>query len=71
MKNYTELLAQLHLMGEDTNPKNIFRQAAEAIEQLLRNQNELPADSPLPSEPSDHEAEGAMLYVMSRGKSAA
>jgi hypothetical protein len=24
MKNYTELLAQLHLMGEDTNHKNIF-----------------------------------------------
>lgn len=72
MKDYAELLAQLHaVIGDDPKHDAVFREASEAIEELVRLQRELPVESPFPEEPSDHEAEGAMLYVMSRGMSAA
>lgn len=69
MTNYSELLMQLQaLVGEDANDDNIYRQASNAIESLLAQQEGLQNELPLPEEPTDHEAEGAMLYVMSRGK---
>lgn len=72
MKNYSELLTRLHsVVGNVSKHDDLFRRAIEAIEELLRLQDELQTESPPHGEPSDHEAEGAMLYVMSRGKSAA
>jgi hypothetical protein len=69
MTNYSELLTQLQsLMGDDVNDDNIFRQASNAIEHLLAQQDGPQIELLLPEEPTDHEAEGAMLYVMSRGK---
>ncbi len=72
MKNYSELLTRLHsVIGDDPTHDDVFRQATEAIEELLHLQGALATERPPHGEPSDHEAEGAMLYVMSRGKSAA
>jgi hypothetical protein len=72
MKDYSELLTILHsAIGKDPKHDGVFRQASDAIEELLRLQGRPPIESPPHGEPSDHEAEGAMLYVMSRGKSAA
>ena len=69
MTNYSELLTQLQsLFGDDVNDNNLYRQASNAIECLLAQQEGLQTELPLPEEPTDHEAEGAMLYVMSRGK---
>lgn len=68
MANYSKLLRQLQsLIGEDASEDNIFRQASNAIEHLLAQQG-LQIQVLQPEEPTDHEAEGAMLYVMSRGK---
>ena len=72
MKNYSELLTRLHsAIGKDPKHDDVFCQALDAIEELLRLQGHPQIESPAHGEPSDHEAEGAMLYVMSRGKSAA
>ncbi len=70
MKDYSELLAELHSLADDETHTDVFRQAAQALERIMCDQPELKADWPFPGEPSDHEAEGAMLYVMSRGKPA-
>jgi len=55
------------MIGDDSSEANIYKQASDAIERLSalhggRSIATLPQD-----EPTDHEAEGAMRYVMSRG----
>jgi hypothetical protein len=68
MTNYSELLTQLQsLIGDDTNGDNIYRRASNAIEGLLAAKEILEIELSVPEEPTDHEAEGAMRYVMSRG----
>jgi hypothetical protein len=65
MTNYSELLTRLRsLIGDDANEDNIYRQASDAIGRLLSEHNKPPSSE----EPTDHEAEGAMRYVMARGK---
>jgi hypothetical protein len=69
MTNYTDLLTQLQsLIGDDANGGNIYRQASNAIECLLAQKEILEIELSVPEDPTDHEAEGAMLYVMSRGR---
>lgn len=69
MTNYSELLTRLRsLIGDDTSVDNIYRQASNAIECLLAREGFFEIDLSVPEEPSDHEAEGAMLYVMSRAR---
>lgn len=74
MTNYSKLLERLQtLIGDDANDDNIYRQASEAIGQLLKQhmlgQHKMDqAELLSQEEPSDHEAEGAMRYVMSRGR---
>jgi hypothetical protein len=69
MTSYSELLTQLQsLIGDDPNGDNIYRQASNAIESLLAQKEILEIESSVPEEPTDHEAEGAMLYVMSRAR---
>jgi hypothetical protein len=64
MPHYQDLLRELtDLIGEDTNSQSVFRQARDAVKELLARQSGEEA----PEEPTDHEAEGAMRYVMSRG----
>ena len=68
MNEYAELLQRLQSMiGEDVSEENIFKQASEAIQDLLVQSQGYLKDRLL-EEPSDHEAEGAMRYVMSRGR---
>ena len=67
MSDYAELLQRLQsLIGDDESSENIFKQASEAIQDLLV-QSQGYSKNRLLEEPSDHEAEGAMRYVMSRG----
>jgi hypothetical protein len=69
MTNYTDLLTQLHsLIGADPNSDNIYLQASNAIERLIAQKEILEIELSVPEDPTDHEAEGAMLYVMSRGR---
>jgi hypothetical protein len=69
MTNYSELLSRLQsLIGNDANGDNIYRQASNAIECLLAQKEILEIELSVPEDPTDHEAEGAMLYVMSRGR---
>jgi len=68
MSAYAGLVARLQSMiGDDASDDNIYRQASEAIEQLLAQQKGGSIQLLSQEEPSDHEAEGAMRYVMSRG----
>ena len=68
MGEYAELLVRLQsLMGEDSSDDNIYKQASDAIERLLARHQESATGLALQEDPSDHEAEGAMRYVMSRG----
>jgi hypothetical protein len=55
-------------IDEPGNYDNIYRQASDAFERLLRQQEKLQMRVSDSEEISDHEAEGAMLYVMSRGR---
>ena len=67
MGEYAELLVRLQsLMGEDSSDDNIYKQASDAIERLLA-RHQSSAELARQEDPSDHEAEGAMRYVMSRG----
>jgi hypothetical protein len=67
MSEYAEVLGRLQsLMGDDSSRDNIYKQASDAIERLLARRQECSA-ALAQEEPSDHEAEGAMRYVMSRG----
>jgi len=67
MSEYAELLARLQsLRGEDGSDDNIYKQASDAIERLLA-RHQSSAGLARQEDPSDHEAEGAMRYVMSRG----
>jgi hypothetical protein len=67
MSEYAELLVRLQsLMGEDSSDGNIYKQASDAIERLLARHQESATGLALQEDPSDHEAEGAMRYVMSR-----
>jgi hypothetical protein len=69
MTNYSDLLTRLQsLIGDDANGDNIYRQASNAIECLLAQREILELELSVSEEPTDHEAEGAMLYVMSRGR---
>jgi hypothetical protein len=69
MTSYTDLIAQLQsLIGDDPNRDNLYRQASNAIERLLAQNEILEMELSVPEAPTDHEAEGAMLYVMSRGR---
>ena len=69
MTEYAELLERLRAMiGDDSSEANIYKQASDAIKRLSalsggRTIKVLPQE-----EPTDHEAEGAMRYVMSRGQ---
>lgn len=66
MTNYSELLNQLQsLIGDDTNGDSRYRQASNAIECLLAQKEILELELSVPEELTDHEAEGAMLYVKS------
>jgi hypothetical protein len=68
MNEYAELLGRLQsLMGDDSSRDNIYKQASDAIERLLARRQEFSTGLAQQEEPSDHEAEGAMRYVMSRG----
>ena len=69
MCDYGGLVERLQsLIGDDESDNNIYRQASEAIKVLLAQQRQgFSMESREPDEPSDHEAEGAMRYVMSRG----
>ena len=68
MSEYAELLVRLQsLRGEDASDDNIYKQASDAIERLLARRQEFSTGLAQQEEPSDHEAEGAMRYVMSRG----
>ena len=68
MSEYVELLVRLQsLMGKDSSDDNIYKQASDAIERLLARRHESSTGLAQPEDPSDHEAEGAMRYVMSRG----
>ena len=68
MSEYAELLVRLQsLMGEDSSDDNIYKQASDAIERLLARHQERSTGLARQEDPSDHEAEGAMRYVMSRG----
>ena len=67
MSEYAELLVRLQsLMGEDASDDNIYKQASDAIERLLA-RHQSSAELARQEDPSDHEPEGAMRYVMSRG----
>ena len=68
MTDYTELLERLQKMiGEDSSEANIYKQASTAIERLSALHRGSSMEAPQ-EEPTDHEAEGAMRYVMSRGR---
>ena len=67
MSEYADLLARLRsLMGGDSSDDNIYKQASDAIERLLARHQGSSTGSARQEDPSDHEAEGAMRYVMSR-----
>ena len=68
MESYSESPTRLQSpISEDANYDSIYRQASNAFERFLAQQEENQW-TPLSAEPTDHEAEGAMLYVMSRGR---
>jgi hypothetical protein len=69
MSDYGGLVERLQsLIGDDASDNNIYRQASEAIKVLLAQQQQgCSMELREPDEPTDHEAEGAMRYVMSRG----
>jgi len=58
------------MSGDDASDDNIFKQASDAIEHLLAQHKERSTGLPQQEEPSDHKAEGAIRYVMSRQASA-
>ncbi len=67
MSEYTELLGRLQsLIGADSGDDNIYKQASDAIERLLARHQECSTRLAQQEDPSDHEAAGAMRYVMSR-----
>jgi hypothetical protein len=69
MTNASRLITRLQsLIGDDAHDDNIHRQASNAIVGLLARKDGDRTELSLPEEPTDHEAEGAMIYVMSRGK---
>lgn len=69
MTDYTELLERLQeMIGEDSSEANIYKQASAAIERLSALHRGSSMEAPPQEEPTDHEAEGAMRYVMSRGR---
>jgi hypothetical protein len=69
MVSYSESPTRLQSpISEDANYDSIYRQASNAFERFLAQQEENQSGLPLSVEPTDHEAEGAMLYVMSRGR---
>jgi hypothetical protein len=68
MTGYAELLQRLRAMiGDDSSEANIYKQASDAIERLSELHEERTIEMLPREEPTDHEAEGAMRYVMSRG----
>lgn len=67
MTGYAGLVEKLRSMiGDDSGEANIYKQASDAIERLsaLHGRRSIEPQE----EPTDHEAEGVMRYVMSRGK---
>lgn len=69
MTEYAELLERLQSMiGDDSSDGNIYKQASDAIERLAALHRPGSIEVLPQEEPTDHEAEGAMRYVMSRGK---
>jgi hypothetical protein len=67
MSEYAELLERLQsLIGGDSSDDNIYKQASDAIERLLAWDQGRSKGLAQLEDPSDHEAEGAMRYVMSR-----
>ena len=69
MTEYAELLERLRSMiGDDSSEANIYRQASDAIERLSALHGGGSTEALPREEPTDHEAEGAMRYVMSRGQ---
>jgi len=69
MIEYAGLLQTLRSMiGDDSSEANIYKQASDAIERLSALHRRRSIEVLPQEEPTDHEAEGAMRYVMSRGK---
>jgi hypothetical protein len=69
MIEYAELLERLRgMIGDDSSKANIYKQASDAIERLLALSGRRTIEVQPQEEPTDHEAEGAMRYVMSRGR---
>jgi hypothetical protein len=69
MTSHLELPTRLQSsIDEPTNYDNIYQQASNAFERLLKQQQRPQMRDSNSEEISDHEAEGAMLYVMSRGR---
>lgn len=69
MTSHLELQTGLQSsIDEPTNYDDIYQRASNAFERLLRQQQRLQMKVSNYEEISDHEAEGAMLYVMSRGR---
>jgi hypothetical protein len=56
------------LNGDNANDNNLFRKASDAMDRALMESEGSWKELPSREEPTDHEAEGAMLYVMSRGR---
>ena len=68
MTDYSELLERLQLLiGDDANNNSVYKQVADAIKCLLAQHKGRHEVSSSLEEPTDHEAEGAMRYVISRG----
>ncbi len=68
MTEYAGLMERLRSMiGDDSSEANIYKQASDAIKRLSALHGGCSIEALPQDEPTDHEAEGAMRYVMSRG----
>ncbi len=56
------------LNGVNANDDNLFQKASDAMDRALMEKEGSWTELPSREGPTDHEAEGAMLYVMSRGR---
>ncbi len=56
------------LNGVNANDDNLLQKASDAMDRALMENEGSWSELPSREEITDHEAEGAMLYVMSRGR---
>jgi hypothetical protein len=66
MSYYFQTKTPLQPIEEDANYESIYRQASDAFERLFAQQDGNQTELSLLAEPTDHEGEGAMLYIISR-----